>query len=90
MASIASKVMISSVLILLSSPSIAFLASLIVIKSIGKIIGKLNTAINVALFSAFEAMPATSVRTEANPIAANRMQIKYSPTSATGFPITNA
>ena len=47
----------------------AFFESLMSIKSIGNITGKLKTAIKVEVFSAFEAMPATIVNVEEKPTA---------------------
>ncbi|OMP13570.1 granzyme C-like protein [Corchorus olitorius] len=90
MASIASKIITSSRLSPLSRPSKAFFEIFININSIGIITGKLNTAINVALFSAFDAIPAIIVSVLANPIAPKMSAIKYKPTSPTGLPITRA
>ena len=67
---------ISSMLSPLSNPSIAFFDTLITIIIRGMIIGKLNIAISIPLFPAFEAILDTMVRVEENPTAPNRTTTK--------------
>lgn len=86
MASIASKIKISSKLVFHSKPSIAFFESLMSIESIGSMIGKLKTAIKVEVFSAFEAIPATIVKVEEKPIAPSTTAVRYINKFCTGFP----
>jgi len=52
-------------------PSMAFLEILIIIKSIGNITGKPNTAISVWLLFAFEAMAEIMVKAKEKLMAAN-------------------
>ena len=54
----------------------------------GMISGKLITAINVAEFSPWAAIPATKDSVDANPIAPNTRETTYSGILPTGFPIT--
>lgn len=71
MAFIAKRVINLSALTDQSSPSMAFLETLIAIRRIGIMTGKLNIAIKVALLLAFEAIPDTMVRQAENPMAPN-------------------
>ena len=85
---IASKVITSSRLSLLASPSIAFLEIFMDISKIGITTGKERTAINMPLFSALEAMPDISVKEVEKPTAAKRIANKNKCWSCIGFPNT--
>ncbi len=87
MASIDVKISISSKLNDLSNPSNAFFDIFIINNSMGIIIGKLNTAINIAEFSDFDAMLATKVKVEEKPIEPNTIVKMYIQLSKTGLPI---
>ena len=79
-------VVISSILVLLSNPSIAFLEIFIRSKSIGIIIGNPSMAISVPLFDALEAMLDIIVNVAENPIELSRRQKPNNGKSATGLP----
>ncbi len=87
MASIEANISISSKLFVKSRPSIAALEIFKIKRSKGIIIGNESMAISMALFSAFEAIPATRLRVEAKPMAPNMIQAVYQSLLATGLPI---
>ena len=88
MALMASKVVISSMLVDRSSPSMAFLDNFISISSIGIITGKLRMAIKEVVFEALEAIPEIMVSDVEKPKAPNNIVTKNSRSSCTGLPIT--